>query len=180
LRPQAVIDVADRELEALAATQDQQQPQSRDRVGPARTGDQQASELARAGQRRADRPERGGDRRGPRRCLGVEHPGSLSRRCRRRPSRARDETAVPDYPDPVTTPDISRGDRLALDFEEVQLVVDDPLTLETRDDAAELIAALPVQSFVAVARKLREEQRLELLLPYASAEQITGIFDLDA
>src|SRR5690606_28722188 len=30
------------------------------------------------------------------------------------------------------------------------------------------------------ARKLREEQRLELLLPYASAEQITGIFDLDA
>lgn len=80
----------------------------------------------------------------------------------------------------MTTPDISRGDRLALAFEEVQLVVDDPLTLETRDDAAELVAALPVQSFVTVARKLREEQRLDLLLPYASAEQITGIFDLDA
>jgi hypothetical protein len=65
-------------------------------------------------------------------------------------------------------------------FEEVQLVVEDPLTLDTRDDAPELIAALPVQSFVAVARKLREEQRLDLLLPHASAEQITGIFDLDA
>ncbi|MFO7565112.1 MAG: DUF6178 family protein [Enhygromyxa sp.] len=80
----------------------------------------------------------------------------------------------------MTTPDISRGDRLALVFEEVQLVVDEPLSLETRDDAAALIAALPVQSFVTVARKLREEQRLDLLLPYASAEQITGIFDLDA
>jgi len=80
----------------------------------------------------------------------------------------------------VPTPTVSRGDRLALVFEEVQLVVDDPLCLETRDDAPELIKALPVQSFVAVARKLREEQRLDLLLPYASAEQITGIFDLDA
>lgn len=80
----------------------------------------------------------------------------------------------------MTTDDDSRGDRLALVFEEVQLVVDEPLSLETRDDAPELIAALPVQSFVKVARKLREEQRLDLLLPYASAEQITGIFDLDA
>lgn len=80
----------------------------------------------------------------------------------------------------MTTPDLPRGDRLALAFEEVQLVVEDPLSLETRDDATELIAALPVQSFVAVARKLRDEQRLDLLLPYASAEQITGIFDLDA
>lgn len=78
------------------------------------------------------------------------------------------------------TDDISRGDRLALLFEEAQLVVDDPLSLELRDDAAQLIEALPVQSFVKVARKLREEQRLDLLLPYASAEQITGIFDLDA
>ncbi len=80
----------------------------------------------------------------------------------------------------MTSPDISRGDRLALVFEEVSLVVDDPLSLDHRDDAPELIAALPVQSFVAVARKLRDEQRLDLLLPYASAEQITGIFDLDA
>lgn len=84
-------------------------------------------------------------------------------------------------PTPVPTPEKApRGDRLALAFEQVQLVLDDPVSLETRDDAPELIKALPVQSFVAVARKLRDEQRLELLLPYASAEQITGLFDLDA
>jgi hypothetical protein len=95
-------------------------------------------------------------------------------------TRTRDEAREPDYAPRVTPSDISRGDRLALVFEEVQLVVDDPLSLESRDDAQQLIEALPVQSFVAVARKLREEQRLDLLLPYASAEQITGIFDLDA
>jgi hypothetical protein len=80
----------------------------------------------------------------------------------------------------VSTPDISRGDRLALVFEEVALVVDDPLSLDERDDAPALVRALPVQSFVAVARKLRSEHRLDLVLPHASAEQITGIFDLDA
>lgn len=69
---------------------------------------------------------------------------------------------------------------LGLAPEQVQLVVDDPLTLDTRDDAAELVRALPVQSFVAVARKLHEEERLDLVLPYASPEQITGLFDLDA
>lgn len=69
---------------------------------------------------------------------------------------------------------------LGLAPEQVQLVVDDPLTLDTRDDAAELVRALPVQSFVAVARKLRDEERLDLVLPYASPEQITGLFDLDA
>lgn len=69
---------------------------------------------------------------------------------------------------------------LGLAPEQVQLVVDDPLTLDTRDDASELVRALPVQSFVAVARKLRDEERLDLVLPYATPEQITGLFDLDA
>jgi hypothetical protein len=69
---------------------------------------------------------------------------------------------------------------LGLAPEQVQLVVDDPLSLETRDDGPELVRALPVQSFVAVARKLREEERLDLLLPYASPEQVVGLFDLDA
>ncbi|MFV8756303.1 DUF6178 family protein [Nannocystaceae bacterium ST9] len=63
--------------------------------------------------------------------------------------------------------------------EDLQRVVDEPLMLE-RDDGPELVAALPVQGFVTVARKLREEQRLDLILPHASAEQIVGIFDLDA
>ena len=63
--------------------------------------------------------------------------------------------------------------------EEVQLVVDDPLSLDSRDDAPALVRALPVQSMVTVARKLRDEHRLDLVLPHASAEQIVGIFDLD-
>lgn len=58
-------------------------------------------------------------------------------------------------------------------------MVDDPLTLDSRDDAPEVVRALPVQSFVAVARKLRDEHRLDLALPHATSEQIIGIFDLD-
>lgn len=69
---------------------------------------------------------------------------------------------------------------VGLSPEHVQLVVDDPLNLETRDDGPELVRALPVQSFVTVARKLRDEERLDLVLPYASPEQIVGLFDLDA
>jgi hypothetical protein len=81
---------------------------------------------------------------------------------------------------PVSTPEKRAVRPLGLAPEQVQLVVDDPLSLDTRDDAAELVRALPVQSFVAVTRKLRDEERLDLVLPYASPEQITGLFDLDA
>lgn len=63
--------------------------------------------------------------------------------------------------------------------EEVQLVIEDPTSLELRDDAAQLVVELPVQSFVTVARKLRDENRLDLALPHATAEQIVGLFDLD-
>ncbi|PRQ05542.1 hypothetical protein ENSA5_02090 [Enhygromyxa salina] len=80
----------------------------------------------------------------------------------------------------MSTPEIRADDRPSYAPEQAQLVVDDPLSLDSRDDAPALIRALPVQSFVTVARKLRDEQRLDLLLPHASAEQITGIFDLDA
>jgi hypothetical protein len=80
----------------------------------------------------------------------------------------------------VTTPDIRAEHRLGVAPEQAQLVVDDPLSLDTRDDAPALVRSLPVQSFVTVARKLRGEQRLDLVLPHASAAQITGIFDLDA
>ena len=216
LGTQAVVDVPNRELQALAPAQEHQQAQRGDRVRTSGARDEQAVRelglergrsstrfaLAGPGQglahARPHGPERGRDRRTSRRCLGIEHPRSLPRTAtpaNARPSpppirsgsratrgcpvegtNARFPTTLPR----VTTPDISRGDRLALVFEEVALVVDEPLCLETRDDAPELIAALPVQSFVAVARKLREEQRLDLLLPYASADQITGIFDLDA
>jgi hypothetical protein len=78
----------------------------------------------------------------------------------------------------VAKPDIHLAPAPKIAPEDLQRVVDEPLSLE-RDDAPELIAALPVQGFVTVARKLRAEQRLDLLLPHASAEQIVGIFDLD-
>jgi hypothetical protein len=62
---------------------------------------------------------------------------------------------------------------------DVQLLIDDPLGLELRDDLDEAVPALPTQSFVRIARLLREENRLELLLPYATPEQLTGVMDLD-
>lgn len=80
----------------------------------------------------------------------------------------------------MNKPDIRADHPLGLAPEQAQLVVDDPLSLDTRDDAPELVVALPVQSFVTVARKLRNEGRLELVLPHATAEQITGLLDLDA
>lgn len=78
----------------------------------------------------------------------------------------------------MAKPDIHLVPEPKIAPEDLQRVVDEPLSLE-RDDAAELIAELPVQGFVTVARKLRDEQRLDLLLPHASPEQIVGIFDLD-
>ncbi|PRQ09460.1 DUF6178 family protein [Enhygromyxa salina] len=80
----------------------------------------------------------------------------------------------------MSTPEIRAAERLSSAQEQTQLVVDEPLSLEARDDAEQVVRALPVQSFVTVARKLREERRLDLLLPHATAEQITGLFDLDA
>ena len=80
----------------------------------------------------------------------------------------------------MSSPDIRAEDRRELETELGQQIVDDPMSLELRDDAPALVPALPVQSFVTVARKLEAENRLDLVLPYASAEQITGIFDLDA
>lgn len=80
----------------------------------------------------------------------------------------------------MTTPENRAVRPLGVPPEQAQLVVDDPLSLDTREDGPELVRALPVQSFVTVARKLRDEARLDLVLPYASPEQIIGLFDLDA
>lgn len=64
--------------------------------------------------------------------------------------------------------------------DELQAVLADPLALELRDDLPEFVPALPPTAFVAAARGLEAEGRLELLLPHASAEQITALFDLEA
>lgn len=72
---------------------------------------------------------------------------------------------------------LPKADRLAPD--EVRLIVDEPLSLDTRDDLDEVVPQLPAQAFVQIARNLRQERRTELLLAHASPEQLTSLFDLD-
>jgi len=64
--------------------------------------------------------------------------------------------------------------------EQLERVFDEPLVLDEIDDPATLVARLAPQTFVRIARALRDEERLELLLPHAVPEQLTGLFDLDA
>lgn len=80
-----------------------------------------------------------------------------------------------------TLPGVNAPDELGrIPHDELQAVQADPLALELRDDLPEFVPALPATAFVAAARGLETEGRLELLLPYASPEQITALFDLEA
>ncbi len=63
--------------------------------------------------------------------------------------------------------------------DDLRAIHDDPLALDLRDDLDTFVPALPAASFVAAARGLQAEGRLELLLPNATAEQLTALFDLD-
>ena len=63
--------------------------------------------------------------------------------------------------------------------DELRTLLDDPLALDERDDGPVLIPKLPAQTFVRIARQLREENRLELLLPFATPDQLTSLLDLD-
>lgn len=66
-----------------------------------------------------------------------------------------------------------------LDAETLQELIDDALKLEDREDVAILVPQLPAQTFVRIARHLRDENRLELLLPFATPAQLTSLVDLD-
>lgn len=66
-----------------------------------------------------------------------------------------------------------------LDPDELDVIVDDPLVLDTRDDAHILIPALPAPTFVRIARRLRDENRLDILLPFATPYQLSSLLDLD-
>ncbi len=66
-----------------------------------------------------------------------------------------------------------------LDADDLDAIVDDPLVLDSRDDAHIVIPALPAATFVRIARRLRDENRLELLLPYATPYQLSSLMDLD-
>lgn len=70
-------------------------------------------------------------------------------------------------------------DRSPLDADTLQQLVDDALALEDRDDVPTLVPQLPPQTFVRIARHLRDEDRLELLLPWATPGQLSSLVDLD-
>jgi Family of unknown function (DUF6178) len=75
----------------------------------------------------------------------------------------------------VATP--KTPDRLEID--DLRTLEDEPLVLDTRDDLHVLVPSLPIPTFVRMARRLRDESRLELLLPHAAPEQLAGLLDLD-
>ena len=62
---------------------------------------------------------------------------------------------------------------------ELQTILDDPMSLELRDDLHEVIPALAPTSFVTVARQLLREQRLDLIVPHASPAQLRAVVDFD-
>jgi hypothetical protein len=171
-RAQAVVDVADREPQPLAGREQAQEPQERDRVRPARAGHVHVDPAAggtvgteRAGQRgRAQRsqaatarPQRAGDAR-----VARWHEASPW------DSTSRRVTAE----NPSQTPDLPETDDL-------RALEDDPLALDARDDLHVLVPALPSPTFVRLARRLQGESRLDLLLPYATADQLSSLLDLD-
>lgn len=58
-------------------------------------------------------------------------------------------------------------------------LLEEPLALEQRDDLPTLVASLPAMTFVGLARKLRDEARLDLLLPHAQPRQLATLLDLE-
>lgn len=63
--------------------------------------------------------------------------------------------------------------------DDLQSAQDDPLSLDQRDDLATFVPRIPPVAFVRIARGLREEDRLDLVLPHALPEQLTALLDLD-
>lgn len=72
----------------------------------------------------------------------------------------------------LKTPDL-------LETEDLRAIEDDPLALDARDDLSVLVPTLPAPTFVRVARRLRDESRLDLLLPHATPDQLSSLLDLD-
>lgn len=66
-----------------------------------------------------------------------------------------------------------------IDADDLRALDEDPLVLDTRDDLPVLVPALSAPTFVRLARRLRDEKRLDLLLPHATAAQLTSLLDLD-
>jgi hypothetical protein len=81
----------------------------------------------------------------------------------------------------VFCPDVSPSETPnRLPDAELAALLDEPMALEDRDDLPTLVPALPAIAFLTIARRLRDESRLDLLLGHATPDQITSLFDLDA
>ena len=154
--PQSMVHVTHHELELHGPTQEVAKPDQRHRVRPAR-----------ARQQEAGRPPR------------LERPLQV---CAHEPEAPRDAGMLSDHsPLMVPSPALSKPERhSALHHGDIVVLTQDPLALELRDDLDQVVPQLPTQSFVRIARLLREENRLELVLPFASPEQLTAVMDLDA
>ena len=75
---------------------------------------------------------------------------------------------------------VDAPDRATPEGARLAAVLHEPMTLESVETPAALVPRIDAQDFVRVARDLKEEQRLDLLLGHATAEQITSLLDLDA
>jgi hypothetical protein len=71
-------------------------------------------------------------------------------------------------------------ERKHLEPEQLEALMEDPTVLEVSDEAPEIVASLPTQSFVQLVRRLGDERRLDLVIPHATPDQLTGLLDLDA
>lgn len=160
LRPQAMVHMAHGEPKPLAARQTVQHTEEGNRVGAPR-----ARHMDRAGQTRLITPRKGAEAAADK-AEGVGDSGMV--RWHGGPPCDSTSRAVV----PPQTPD-------TLNAEDLRSIDDDPLALEQRDDGHVLVPALPPTTFVRIARKLRDENRLELLLPLATPYQLTSLLDLD-
>jgi hypothetical protein len=79
----------------------------------------------------------------------------------------------------VTNPQAPLPPLERLEPEDLRAIEDDPLVLDARDDVHVLVPALPPPTFVRLCRRLRDESRLDLVLPHATPEQLSSLLDLD-
>jgi hypothetical protein len=159
-----VIHVTDHEPEIERRRQQLEQTEQGGRVRPARARHDNAPSLQTRTVRRALREQR-------------------VQRCTHQTERTRDcgmtRWHVLACCDSTSRPVSTLRRAAPLTSEDLRLVLDDPLSLESVADIAQVVLELPQQAFVEVARNLTSERRLDLLLAHASPEQLTSLFDLD-
>lgn len=80
----------------------------------------------------------------------------------------------------VPAPESADLERIELPDDELAALIEQPLSLELRDDLERVVPSLPATAFVQITRRVRDEGRLELVLPHAAPDQLCALLDLDA